>query len=81
MLRVVLAVATAAILSNGPAAAAPSKKDRLVCRNIEESGSRTRAQRICKTQAEWERAENEAKHEAWKLERSRVTPSAEREPR
>lgn len=84
MLRVVLAVATTAFLATAPAAAESSKKDpgsRMVCRNLDESGSRVRSNRVCKTKSEWDQAENAAKHEAWKLERSRITPSELREPR
>jgi Ni/Co efflux regulator RcnB len=85
MLRFVLAVATAATFSATAAAAADSPQkssgDRMVCRTLDESGSRTRSNRVCKTKSEWERAENAAKHEAWKMERSRVTPSELREPR
>ena len=85
MLRFVLAVAAAATFSASAAAAAEnsqkSSRDRLVCRTLDESGSRTRSNRVCKTKGEWEREENAAKHDAWKFERSRITPSEERVPR
>ena len=85
MLRFVLAVATAATFPAAMAAAAEgpqkSSRDRMVCRTLDESGSRTRSSRVCKTKSEWEQAENAAKHEAWKMERSRVLPSDLREPR
>jgi hypothetical protein len=50
----------------------PSRADRLVCRDLQESGSRIRFNRVCLTNTEWERAEFRAKHEMWKYERNAI---------
>lgn len=83
MLRYVLAT-TLILLPTASFAAETPKKDprsRVVCRTLDESGSRTRSARVCKPLAEWEAEENRAKQKAMDLERGTTTPSELREPR
>jgi hypothetical protein len=49
-----------------------SRTDALECRDLQETGSRIRFNRVCLTRADWQRAEFRAKHEMWKFERNAV---------
>jgi hypothetical protein len=51
---------------------AQSRADTVVCRDLQETGSRIRFNRVCLTNADWERAEFRVKHEMWKYERNAV---------
>lgn len=75
MMNLALLVALLEVNSTGAVplyAKEQSRADALVCRNLQESGSRVRFDRVCLTEAEWERAEIRAKHEMWKAERNAI---------
>ncbi len=63
----------AATATTGQPAQVKPRKDRLVCKQTEEKGSRLGGKRICRTQAEWDEASFQQRQE---LERKMyVAPS------
>ena len=54
----------------GPVAAKPSKAERKVCRNYQDSSSRMGAKKVCRTAAEWQAMEARGERETVDLKRS-----------
>lgn len=67
--------AAAALLCSGTVFAAEKAKgrdpNRVICRTIEESGSRLKRVRACHTQAEWDELKRQMKQNIEKIQNSR----------
>lgn len=61
---IVLAAAGIALSSSAAHARAPQKltSENMVCRHMDEPGSRVAGRLICKTQSEWTNEQDEAQH-------------------
>ena len=69
-----LCVVAAACASAGAAQAAPKAKsdpNKVVCRNVAESGSRLKKKRVCLTMAEWAEMRRDAKEQIDHIQNNR----------
>ena len=54
------ALATDSSAAQGGSAAPPAKKDKMICRTMEMTGTRLGGGRVCKTESEWQKDKEDA---------------------